>query len=56
MCVGVCLEFAAFNSRLYIKYDVPVYFSPVVLVINFDKKLSLLRKSVSYGYFVVYSR
>ena len=22
MCVCVCLEFAAFNSRLYIKYDI----------------------------------
>ena len=29
LCVCVCLEFAAFNSRLYIKYDIPVYFSTV---------------------------
>ena len=53
VCVCVCLEFAAFNSRLYIKYVIPVYFS---FVLNFDKKPLLSRKSVFHGYFVVYSR
>ena len=59
MCVCVCLEFAAFNSRLYIKYDIPVTFRPFFLDLNFvdfDKKPSLSRKSVFHGYFVVYSR
>ena len=35
VCVCVCLEFATFNSRLYIKYDIPVYFSPVFLCFKF---------------------
>ena len=59
LCVCVCLEFAAFNSRLYIKYDIPFYFSAVFLgfkFVDFDKKPSLSRKSVFHSYFVVYSR
>ena len=45
MCVYVCLEFAAFISRLYTKKDnIPVYFSPVFLGLNFDKKPSLPTK------------
>ena len=55
--VCVRLEFAAFNSRLYIKYDIT--FRPFFFVLNFvdfDKKPSLSRKSVFHGYFVVYSR
>ena len=44
----VCLEFAAFISRLYC---ITVYFS----FVDFDKKPSLLRKNAFYG-FVVYSR
>ena len=35
VCVCVCLEFAAFNSRLYIKYDIPFYFSAVFLGFKF---------------------
>ena len=35
LCVRVCLEFAAFNSRLYIKYDIPFYFSPIFLGFKF---------------------
>ena len=52
MCV--CLEFAAFNSCLYIKYDVLIYL--VLNFVDFDKKPSLPRKSVFHGYFVVSSR
>ena len=57
LCVCVCLEFAAFNSRLYIKYDIPVYFSPFFFVLNFvdfDKKPSLSRFSRLFC--IVYSR
>ena len=41
LCVCVCLEFAAFISCLYTKYDniIPVYFS------QFEKKPSLRRRS-----------
>ena len=62
VCVCVCVFRVCclqFTFNLYIKYDIPVYFSPVFLVLNFvdfDKKPSLSRKSVFHGYFVVYSR
>ena len=51
MCVCVCLEFAAFISHLFPKYDMPLCFSPVFLGIKLDRKPSLPRRSAFNGYY-----